>query len=42
MAVNSRGLVGIAYSEQNTYDYATNLKFTYQTFYHTYMPILIK
>jgi hypothetical protein len=42
MAVNSRGLVGIAYSEQNPYDYATSLKFTYQTFYHTYMPILIK
>ncbi len=42
MAINSRGLVGIAYSEQDTYDYATSLKFIYQTFYHTYLPILNK
>jgi hypothetical protein len=42
IAINSRGMVGIAYSEYDSYHDVSSLKFIYQTFFHTYLPILNK
>lgn len=39
MAINSNGMVGIAYSEYDTYDYFMSLKFIYQHLFRTLMPI---
>jgi hypothetical protein len=42
IAVDSHGLVGIAYSEYDSYDDFLSLKFNHQSFLHTYLPILTK
>lgn len=39
MAINSKGLVGIAYSEYDTDYYVRSLKFTYQHLFRTFLPI---
>ncbi len=42
MAIDSRGRVGIAYSEYDSYYDVTSLKFIYQTLLRTFMPIITK
>ena len=39
LEINSRGMVGIAYSEYNSYYDATSVKFIYQTLFSTFIPL---
>jgi hypothetical protein len=42
MVINSYGMVGIAYTEYDSYLDITSLKFIYQHLFHTFMPITTK